>query len=101
MSPECMPVRMTRSPSRVRGAADRDLTASVDRAVRDRIERSPYAFYFNRVMWRLERRHLILNGCVPTFYMKQILQTTLRDIDGVKQIVNDVNVVNSTRISHV
>lgn len=35
---------------------------------------------------------LILSGRVPSYYLKQVLQTTLRDIDGVRRIDNRVDV---------
>ena len=36
---------------------------------------------------------LVLRGCVPSFYLKQVLQTTLRDIAGVTRIDNRVEVL--------
>jgi hypothetical protein len=35
---------------------------------------------------------LIMSGRLPTFYLKQVLQETLRQIDGVHRIVNHVDV---------
>ena len=37
----------------------------------------------------------------PSFYLKQVLQTLLRNLDGVKQIDNQVDVVTSTGLSSV
>jgi hypothetical protein len=37
---------------------------------------------------------LVVRGAVPSFYLKQVLQTVLRDIDGVRQIDNQVTVVS-------
>ena len=42
---------------------------------------------------------LIVNGKLPSFYLKQILQTILRDVPGVRQIDNRVNVASSTGLS--
>jgi len=36
---------------------------------------------------------IILSGRVPSFYLKQLLQEALRDIDGVERIDNRVDVV--------
>ena len=36
---------------------------------------------------------IILSGRVPSFYLKQLLQEALRDIDGVREIDNRVDVV--------
>lgn len=74
-------------------------SAKVDACVQQRIECCPYAFYFNRVKWQYDRGTLTLEGRVPTFYMKQILQTILLDIDDVQQIANRVDVVRSTGLS--
>ena len=35
---------------------------------------------------------LVLRGTVPTFYVKQVLQTALRNIEGVTEIKNRVDV---------
>ena len=35
---------------------------------------------------------LIVQGCVPTFFLKQLLQETLRDPEGVAQVDNQVKV---------
>jgi hypothetical protein len=42
---------------------------------------------------------LIINGKLPSFYLKQVLQTILRDVPGVRQIDNRVNVASSTGLS--
>ena len=39
-----------------------------------------------------EESVLMLEGLLPSFYLKQILQTVLRDLDGVSKIQNDVDV---------
>jgi hypothetical protein len=38
---------------------------------------------------------LTVRGSVPTFYLKQLLQSLLKDIDGVGRIDNQVEVVRS------
>jgi len=35
---------------------------------------------------------LIVRGCVPTYYLKQILQTALMNLDGVRLVDNQVMV---------
>ena len=59
----------------------------------------PYASYFNQVTLQFDNGVLILRGRVPTFYLKQMLQTWLRDLDGVKQIDNRVDVISATGLS--
>ena len=42
---------------------------------------------------------LIVRGIVPSFYLKQLLQSALMDIDGVRRIDNRVEVVSSCGLS--
>ena len=56
----------------------------------------PYAFYFRDITCHYCDSVLILRGRLPTFYLKQILQTMLKDLDGVQQINNQVDVVSSS-----
>jgi hypothetical protein len=42
---------------------------------------------------------LLLRGRVPTFYLKQMLQSWLKDLDGVSRIDNQVDVVSATGLS--
>jgi hypothetical protein len=42
---------------------------------------------------------IFVDGRLPSFYLKQVLQTTLRDVPGVRRIDNRVNVVSSTGLS--
>lgn len=44
---------------------------------------------------------LVLMGHLPSFYLKQMLQTTLRGLAGVERIENRVIVVSSNGISSV
>jgi hypothetical protein len=44
---------------------------------------------------------LIVRGCVPTFYLKQVLQTVLKDVDGVARIDNQIDVISSEGVSTV
>ncbi len=60
-----------------------------------------YAFYFREVTCRFQDGMLTLEGRVGSFYLKQILQTRLRDLPGVTQIDNRVDVVNPRGVSSV
>lgn len=44
---------------------------------------------------------LTVRGSVPSFYLKQVLQTVLRRLDGVARIDNQVDVVCSTGLSSI
>jgi osmotically-inducible protein OsmY len=40
---------------------------------------------------------LILRGCLPTYYLKQVAQQTVSRLEGVDRIVNEIEVVASSR----
>lgn len=44
---------------------------------------------------------LVIRGCVPTFYLKQVLQTALMGLDGVRWVDNQVDVVACDGLSSV
>ena len=68
----------------------------VHETVRRRIDGCSYKFIFCNVTWHCNDGHLTLRGCVPNFYLKQVLQELLRGIERVKLITNSVDVVSST-----
>jgi osmotically-inducible protein OsmY len=35
---------------------------------------------------------LVVNGCVPSFYLKQLIQSALCGLEGVERVVNEVKV---------
>jgi hypothetical protein len=49
--------------------------------------------YMGRLFFEVEDRTLTLRGRLPTFYLKQVLQTTLRNLPGVSTVENRVEVV--------
>lgn len=40
---------------------------------------------------------LILRGCLPTYYLKQMAQSVVARMDGVLHILNEIEVVGSHR----
>ena len=46
-------------------------------------------------------RVLSISGRVPSYYLKQVIQSLLMGIDDVEQLVNDVDVVNVAGLSSV
>jgi hypothetical protein len=40
---------------------------------------------------------LVLRGCVPSYYLKQLAQSTVAHVKGVLAIANEIEVVASTR----
>jgi hypothetical protein len=45
---------------------------------------------------KFRREHLIVYGTVPTFYMKQMAQESVRPLAGVEKITNRVSVQSKT-----
>ena len=78
------------------GSPDRE----IERAARRLLdERCSFAGYFRDVQFRHDNGTLTLRGKVPSFYMKQVLQTVLRDLPHDVQIDNRVDVVSCTGLS--
>ena len=62
-------------------------------AVWERLIGDPrYRQSFHNLDCHFSEGRLTLLGRVPTFHLKQLLQTMLRDIDGVRRIDNQVAV---------
>lgn len=70
-------------------------------ARRQLAEKCTYAFCFNQVTFSFSQGILTLEGRLPSFYLKQVLQTALRDLDGVTRIDNRVDVASPTGLSSV
>jgi len=70
-------------------------------ARRQLAEKCAYAFCFNQVTFSYSQGILTLNGRLPSYYLKQVLQTLLRGIEGVTRIDNRVDVVSPTGLSSV
>jgi hypothetical protein len=70
-------------------------------ARRHLLEKCAYASCFAQVTFSFSQGTLTLCGRLPSFYLKQMLQTYLRDLYGVTQIENHVEVVRSARPSRV
>jgi osmotically-inducible protein OsmY len=61
----------------------------------------PYSFYFREIDIEFTDGILMLRGRVPSFYLKQVLQTLLTKVNGVSRIENQVDVVSATGLSSV
>lgn len=48
-----------------------------------------------RVKCRVLDRRLYLSGNLPSWYLKQMAQEAVRDVEGIDEIVNDVLVTDS------
>ena len=55
----------------------------------------------NRFVFECEDGVLSVSGCVPSFYLKQVLQNTLRFVPGVRAVENRVTVISGHGMSSV
>jgi osmotically-inducible protein OsmY len=46
-----------------------------------------------RIWCDFDAGRLFLRGQVPSFYFKQLAQEAVADLDGVQQIVNEIEVI--------
>ncbi len=79
--------------------AQRAIERHVHEAVDRKIDECPYGFIFKNVSRQYAEGRLTLRGCVPSFYLKQVLQELMQDVDQVEQVANHVDVVNSAGVS--
>ena len=47
------------------------------------------------IQCRFSKGGLYLTGTVPSFYLKQLAQEAIRQLDGVRQVVNEIVVANA------
>jgi len=68
----------------------------VEASAQQRLSEHPaYSFHFRDIDFDYEDGVLRLRGCLPSFYLKQVLQTALKDVDGVRRIDNQVDVIDA------
>ncbi len=59
---------------------------------KDLIRHQPH-LSVQRIWCEYNGRRLYLRGQVPTFYLKQLAQTAVSGLDGVSQVVNEIEVL--------
>jgi hypothetical protein len=97
-----MAVKDAKTEIGMEAAREAELRTRVGALAKQRVSQGcPYSFYFRDVTFDCHGGILTLRGRVPTFYLKQILQTLLRNIDGVVRIDNQVDVVSGAGLSSV
>ncbi len=72
---------------------------NIDGAVRRKLAGCSYNVVFDKISWKFDDGTLTLQGYVPSFYLKQVLQELLLGIGEIDRIQNDVAVVSSTGLS--
>jgi hypothetical protein len=58
-----------------------------------------YAFYFRDITCEYDSGTLTVRGRVPTYYLKQIITSRLREMREVSCLQNDVDVVSADGLS--
>lgn len=72
-----------------------EMMAARDRLIVDSVHRALRASGYGQLLkLRAQCQHgcVTLQGCVPTYYLKQVAQSVLKAIDGIRDIDNDVRV---------
>ena len=59
---------------------------------RHRLQNDPH-LTVQRIWCEYSNQHLYLRGHVPTFYHKQLAQAAVAGLDGVDQVVNEIEVL--------
>jgi osmotically-inducible protein OsmY len=72
---------------------NREVESAIDieERVRVQLQHSPYRA-IRRVTCRFDDGELTLEGRVPTFHYKQLAQTAVAGMPGVKSIINEITV---------
>ena len=64
----------------------------ITEAAKRRILRQPH-LTMQRLWCEFDQGHLFLRGQVPSFYFKQLAQEAVVGMEGVQQVVNEIEVV--------
>jgi len=77
-----------------------DWSSGVEQAAYE-IVASHCCFHGRAQTFEFERKGdvLTIRGCVPSFYLKQVLQGLLKNLEGVERIDNRVDVVSPAGLS--
>jgi osmotically-inducible protein OsmY len=73
-------------------STNRPDTKKTAEAARQHILRQPHLIQ-QRIWCEVLEGRLFLRGQVPSFYLKQLAQEAVVGMDGVRQIVNEIEVV--------
>ena len=82
-------------------AANAEMASSVARAIEILSEQPCFQHRLQCFSFEQAGDVLIIEGIVPTFYLKQLLQTTLKRIGAINRLDNRVRVVSSAGLSSV
>lgn len=66
--------------------------SAIAQTARERLRESPLAA-LREISCECRRGVLVLRGRVPSFYYKQLAQETVARIEGVVEVVNEIEVI--------
>lgn len=68
---------------------------SIETAAKARLEASPYPS-IRQIVCQYDEGVLVLRGRLPSFFHKQLAQSAVAEVEGIKQIVNHIEVLHRT-----
>jgi hypothetical protein len=78
--------------------ADHDLVRKANERLRNHLL---FCCRMNTIQVGSDDGRLVVTGKLPSFYLKQVLQTALRELPGVVGVINRVDVVSPRGVSSV
>ena len=75
------------------GPSPDELQQAVARTAESRLRSNPY-LALKTVSCQYSDGMLTLRGCLPSFYLKQMAQCVVGDVEGVRQVNNQIEVVS-------
>jgi osmotically-inducible protein OsmY len=66
--------------------------SEIKQVAQDRLRQSPHVL-LREVVCEFHRGVLVLHGRVPSFYYKQLAQEAIAGVDGVVEVINEIEVV--------
>ena len=76
----------------MRSDLDLEHTKRILISAKDRLLKEPH-LSVQRIWCEYDGRQLFLRGQVPSFYHKQLAQVAVAGLDGVAQVVNEIEVL--------
>jgi osmotically-inducible protein OsmY len=70
--------------------------AEITERAESELRRNAY-FALKNIACEYQNGVLILTGCLPTYYLKQVAQEAIARIDGVERVDNRIEVVSPSR----
>lgn len=68
----------------------------VAQAAKDRLRANPH-WPVRRISCECDEGRLFLRGRLSTFFHKQVAQEAVADVDGVIQVINEIEVIRTNR----